>query len=108
MSALEAIGGIESLSSQAALAPAHQQVVADVQAAPKGQDFGELISQGLAGVERRIDDANRLVRAFALDDSVPLHEVTIALEEARLAVELASTIRARIVESYREIMNTQL
>lgn len=70
--------------------------------------FGQLLARGVEHVESRIDHANAMVRAFALDDSVPLHEVTIALEEARIAVELAMQVRGRIVEGYREIMNMQL
>jgi len=49
-----------------------------------------------------------MVKAFALDDSIPVHQVTFALEEARLAVELAMQVRTRLLESYRELMNMQL
>ena len=52
--------------------------------------------------------ADELVRQFALDDSVPVHQVTIALEEARLSIELATQVRTRLVETYRELMNMQL
>lgn len=109
MTGLEALAGVDRVTTEAAqtLAPATPAPPQQTEAA-SGLNFGDIITQGLANVETRIDNANRLVRAFALYDSVPLHEVTIALEEARLAVELTSTIRARLVESYREIMNTQL
>jgi flagellar hook-basal body complex protein FliE len=39
---------------------------------------------------------------------VPLHQVTYALEEARLSVELAMQVRTRLVESYRELMNMSI
>lgn len=52
-------------------------------------DFAELLASGARQVEAKISHANDLVQRFALDDSVPLHKVTYALEEARLAVELA-------------------
>ena len=71
-------------------------------------NFGEMIASGLQDVENKIDHANQLVRAFAVDDSIPVHQVTIALEEARIAVELAMQVRTRLVEGYREIMNMQL
>lgn len=70
--------------------------------------FGDLLTRGLGEVERKVDHADAMVRAFALDDSVPVHEVTIALEEARLSVDLAMQVRTRLVEAFREIMNTQL
>jgi flagellar hook-basal body complex protein FliE len=34
--------------------------------------------------------------------------VTYALEEARMAVELAMQVRSKLVDGYREIMNMQL
>jgi len=37
-----------------------------------------------------------------------VHQVTLALEQARLSVELAMQVRQRLVESYRELMNMQL
>lgn len=104
----EATAGVERISAEASSAREAAASPAAAQEPQAAMSFGDIINQGIANVETRIDNANRLVRAFALDDSVPLHEVTIALEEARLAVELTSTIRARLVESYREIMNTQL
>ena len=70
--------------------------------------FGELIARGAASVEARVDRADQLVRAFVVDDSIPVHEVTVALEEARIAVELALQVRTRLVEAYRDIMNMQL
>ena len=78
-------------------------------ATPESQaSFASILGEGLRSVETKVDTANDLVRQFALDDSVPLHQVTFALEEARLAVELAMQVRARIVEGYRELMNMQL
>ena len=70
--------------------------------------FASILTEGLQNVENKLATANDLVRQFALDDSVPLHQVTYALEEARLAVELAMQVRTRLVEGYRELMNMQL
>lgn len=70
--------------------------------------FGSILAAGMRRVEEKVATANDLVRQFTLDDSIPLHQVTFALEEARLAVELAMQVRARLVESYRELMNMQL
>lgn len=70
--------------------------------------FGEVLMQGLQGVDAKIANADKLVQQFAVDDSVPVHQVTMALSEARLSVELAMQVRARLVESYRELMNMPL
>jgi len=70
--------------------------------------FASILTEGMRNVDSKVATANDLVRQFALDDTVPLHQVTVALEEARLAVELAMQVRARLVEGYRELMNMQL
>ncbi|MFA6125557.1 flagellar hook-basal body complex protein FliE [Sphingomonas sp.] len=70
--------------------------------------FADVLSAGVRHVETKLAQADDLVRRFALDDSVPLHQVTYALEEARMAVELAMQVRSKLVDGYREIMNMQL
>ncbi|HWU96230.1 MAG TPA: flagellar hook-basal body complex protein FliE [Sphingomonas sp.] len=74
----------------------------------QGVGFGEVLMRGLQGVDDKIATADKLVQQFAVDDSVPVHQVTMALEQARLSVELAMQVRSRLVEGYREIMNMPL
>jgi flagellar hook-basal body complex protein FliE len=75
---------------------------------PSGESFASILAAGLKSVDQKLAHADSLVRQFAIDDSVPVHQVTIALEEARLSVELAMQVRARLVDTYREFMNMQL
>ncbi|MCW4463793.1 flagellar hook-basal body complex protein FliE [Sphingomonas sp. BT-65] len=70
--------------------------------------FGEVLMSGLRAVDAKLETAEQLVQRFAVDDSIPVHQVTIALEQARLSVELAMQVRTRLVEGYRELMNMQL
>lgn len=70
--------------------------------------FAGLLSQAVQGIEAKVGKAEAMVRHFALDDSIPVHQVTYALEEARLSVELALQVRARLTEGYRDLMNMQL
>lgn len=71
-------------------------------------DFSSILMSGLKSVDAKLATADSLVRRFALDESVPVHQVSFALEEARLAVELAMQVRGRLVDSYRELMAMQL
>lgn len=105
MTGIEAIGAVGS-SNMAGLA-ARTDASAQRTATPSA-GFGDLLARGLGEVEQKVDHADAMVRAFALDDSIPIHDVTIALEEARMSVELAMQVRTRLVEAFREIMNTQL
>jgi flagellar hook-basal body complex protein FliE len=70
--------------------------------------FADILSNGLESVDRRIIHADTLVRDYALGENVPLHQVTAALEEARLAVEIAMQVRSRLVETYRDFMAMQI
>lgn len=81
---------------------------APVAAAPSAIGFGDILAAGMQGIERKLTAADDLVRRFTLGDQVPVHQVTYALEEARLAVELAMQVRGRLLEGYRELMNMQL
>ena len=109
MMGVELIAAISAVSTQGVTPQAvtPQTITQDTpQAGAPG--FAELMQTGLANLEAKVDTADDLVRAFALGEDVPIHEVTIALEEARLSVELALQVRNRMVEAYRDIMNTQL
>lgn len=70
--------------------------------------FGRMLLDGVQGVNQQLTQADAQVAAFALDDSIPVHQVTYALEQARLSFELMLQVRSRLVESYQEIMRMQL
>ncbi len=102
--AIPALAGVDGAPLALHLAPVSLAPPATV-ATP---DFGAMVMAGLRGVDAKLASADALVRRFAVGDDVPLHQVTIALEQARLSVELAMQVRARLVEGYRELMNMQL
>lgn len=81
------------------LSPAH---------AAQGVGFAEMLQAGIQAVDHKISNSDVLVRNFTLDGSVPIHQVTAALEEARMAVEVAMQVRARLVETYRDFMAMQI
>lgn len=70
--------------------------------------FARLMTSGISDMQDKIRYANELVNAYALDESIPAHSVMIALEEARISVELGLQVRNRLVDAYRDIMNMQL
>lgn len=70
--------------------------------------FARMLLDGTEQVNRTVLEADRMVQAFAVDDSVPLHQVTFALEQARLSTELMMQVRQRLLEGYQELMRMQL
>lgn len=100
LEAIAAIASPETLSVRNLLPAAAQ---------PAGNaSFAQTLIDGIASVNERVANADAMVRAYALGDSVPLHQVTFALEEARLSMELMMQVRARLVESYQRMMEMQL
>ena len=70
--------------------------------------FSQMLLQGVDATNQKVIDANEAARAFALDDSVPVHQVTFALSQAQLSMELMMQVRNRMVEGYQQLMNMQL
>ena len=70
--------------------------------------FSQLIANGIDSVNGNALAADKIVRAFALDDTIPVHQVTFALSQAQLSLEMILQVRARLVEGYQQLMNMQL
>lgn len=66
--------------------------------APPQITFSGVLLGGVEQVNQNLLKADAAVTAFALDDSIPLHQVTYALEQARLSFELLLQVRSRLVE----------
>jgi flagellar hook-basal body complex protein FliE len=70
--------------------------------------FSKLLTDGAQKVSDDAFNADRLVHAFALSDAVPVHQVTYALEQARLSMSLMMQVRNHLVEAYQQMMNMQV
>lgn len=99
LEAAAAIASPEALSVRNILPAAAQ---------PSGASFSQILLDGIEAVNQRMANADSLVRAFTVGDDIPIHQVTFALEEARLSMELMMQVRARLVESYQRMMEMQL
>lgn len=70
--------------------------------------FSEILSKGIEATNNKLVEADRLVAQFAVDDSIPLHQVTYALEQARMSFELMIQVRNRALEAAQQLMNMQI
>ena len=70
--------------------------------------FAQLLTNGIDSLNTKLQNADNMVRAFTLDDSIPVHQVTFALEQAKASMELAMQVRSRVLEGYQQLMNMQL
>lgn len=70
--------------------------------------FSQLLFDGIDTVSRKANDADAMVKAFVLDDSLPPHQVMFAMEQSQLALQMMLQVRNRLVEDYQDIMRMQL
>jgi flagellar hook-basal body complex protein FliE len=77
-------------------------------AGPNGMGFADLLASGLHSVDAKVAKADALIQAYAVGDPVPVHQVTLAIEQAKMAVEMATQIRSKLVDTYHDFLNMQL
>jgi flagellar hook-basal body complex protein FliE len=71
-------------------------------------DFSSLLGGGVEKVNEQVLAADKQVRDLALGRTQNLHEVMIALEEAKLSLSLMVQIRNRALEAYQDILRMQI
>jgi flagellar hook-basal body complex protein FliE len=81
--------------------------VADVVGKP-GADFMALVGSGLAQADGSLKIADAQLRRLAAGEAIPLHDVMISLERARVDLMLVTEVRNRLVEAYQELTRMQL
>lgn len=98
---IDAIGAVlpAGLSQVAATAPTQNAAAAD---------FGQLLGDGLSRLDSSLQSADTQLRAMAAGQDVPVHDVMISLEQARMQLMFMVEVRNRAVEAYQELMRMQL
>jgi flagellar hook-basal body complex protein FliE len=74
----------------------------------KQKGFVDTLAEAIRQVDQNIKAADRAAEAFASGANGNIHEVMIIAEKAELSLRLASAIRNKLLEAYREIMRMQV
>lgn len=80
--------------------PAVEQPVA-------GTSF-DAIAGNLTKLDETLKTADASLQAYAAGADVPVHEVMINMEKARITLQLAVEVRNHVVDAYQEFMRMQL
>jgi flagellar hook-basal body complex protein FliE len=88
--------------------PALREAAASAPAAAGAGDFGAWLARSLARVNQDLGQADAGLQRLAAGDAQNLHQVMIALEEARLGLQLAVQVRNRLLETYQEVLRMQI
>jgi flagellar hook-basal body complex protein FliE len=79
-------------------------------AAPSGggSAFGSMLTDQLGKLEGVQDDAAKASQALATGQASNPEAVVMAVERARLSMQLASTLRNKAVEAFTDVFHTQV
>ena len=73
-----------------------------------GSSFGGMLTKQLDGLQGLQTDAAAQSQALATGTAEDASQVVMAVEKARLSMQLAATLRDKGVESFQEIFRTQV
>ncbi len=73
-----------------------------------GSGFGDALADAIGALQGTQSEAAAASRELATGQAEDPTAVIMAVEQARLSMEFASTIRNKAVEAYQEIFRTQV
>ena len=71
-------------------------------------DFSKQLTDALKNVNEMQVKADDMATKLVLGEVDDLHQVTVAMEQAKLSLQLAVQVRNKIVEAYQEIARMQV
>lgn len=73
-----------------------------------GSDFSDTFKQAIERVDEAQKTADSEVEAFIAGENDNLHDVMIAMNQAKLHFQLMAEVRNRTIETYQELMRMQV
>jgi flagellar hook-basal body complex protein FliE len=72
------------------------------------ESFGQMLSNQVGGLQNLQTDAAQQSTALASGQAADPSQVVMAVERARLGMQLASQIRTKLVEAEQDVFHTQV
>ncbi|PUU94667.1 flagellar hook-basal body complex protein FliE [Halanaerobium sp.] len=72
------------------------------------QAFSDLFREKLNEVNQLQKDSQAVTASFAAGETDSVHDVMIAAEKAKLAVNLTTAVQTKVIDAYNEIMRLQV
>lgn len=104
---VDPIGSITPITPLASLDSGLSKATKDV-AGGKTADFSSTLSDALDKLEITQAEAQQAAADFATGQIDNFHTPVIAMQKATLAMSLAVTVRDKVVNAYKEIMQMQI
>ena len=74
----------------------------------QGQGFGGMLSNAVSSLEKTQADAAQASQSLVAGTATDPTQVVMAVERARLAMQMASQIRTKAVEAFTDVFHTQV
>lgn len=68
----------------------------------------EVLRTGATALTQQTDKASELLSAYAVGEDVAPHELVMAMEQAKLSMQLALEVRNKLVDAYQELTRLQI
>ena len=75
---------------------------------PGGAAFSDTLKDAIGQVDGASKAADSQVEAFVAGEQENVHDVMIAMNEAKLSFQLMTEVRNRMLETYQELMRMQV
>jgi flagellar hook-basal body complex protein FliE len=99
---------IENASASIAIKPIEIPEMQLDEANQGSPAFIQMLGSQVSELNDGLNQADQSARALAAGEDVPVHDVMIAMEHARLKLQMAVEVRNRIVDAYQNLTNMQL
>lgn len=73
-----------------------------------GGSFSEVLNNALKELNDTQVKADNLTRELLTGEIQDIHQVTVAMQEAKLTMQLAVEVRNKVIEAYQEISRMQI
>ncbi|MEK6788408.1 MAG: flagellar hook-basal body complex protein FliE [Pseudomonadota bacterium] len=100
MTAITPVAWMPELSVASATSPERAGV--------SSTDFGKFLKSGVTTLTEQMDRASELLSAYAVGEPISPHELVMAMEQAKLSMQLAVEVRNRLVDAYQELTRLQI
>ena len=103
-----AISDLQSLAGAATAPPVGAPAAAP---GPEGSggSFSQALQQAIGRLDGSITSADAAAKSFASGNhDIPISDVMISLEQANLALQMATNVRDKVVAAYSSVMNMQI
>jgi flagellar hook-basal body complex protein FliE len=71
-------------------------------------DFSKIAMTSLDSLNNNIVESNQALQDLALGKAESTHEVVIAMEKAKMSLQIAVEVRNKLVEAYQEVLRMQI